>query len=103
MIRADWTDVPAIIASLRCALVPFPRQTEVNEAQREAALDMASSFGPNGENLFTIRDAEDIVRGYSLVSECPDDSIAGEISHVLRVGPRKLYKYIENEIESIQL
>jgi hypothetical protein len=101
MIRAEWMDVPGIFACLRGALVPYPKESEVNEAQAEAALDLASGFGQLEKNLFTIGDAEDITGGCnSILSKCPDTEIAAEISRINRLGPRKLFRYIETEIIS---
>lgn len=102
-VRAEWREVPAFIACLRGALVPEYKKTVVDPALAEVGLLMASHFGHKageepGEVLFTADDAADITRDYTLATLCPDEQIASEIKHVQRIGPRKLFNYIETEI-----
>lgn len=99
-IDADWGLVPGILATLRGALVPAPRSGRLSPEQVQTALEIASGFGgPADECLFTVEDAEDIVKNYEVLAEkCPDKKVRSEIERLQRVGPRKLFQYLENEI-----
>jgi len=106
MIRADWIEVPGLIACLRGAIVPQYNEAVVNPDVKNVNLELASGFGHSPTDsardyIFTSDDAEDIVKGGTLINECPNPVIAGEIAHVMKVGPRKLFKYIENEIVAV--
>lgn len=98
MIRLDWGSLPGVIASLRSAFVPAPRNRTTPSEHVEAALEMASGFGEK-EQFFTVDDAQDIVKHYGdFCSTCPDPELAGEIRHVGIIGPKKLYGYIEHNL-----
>ena len=104
--RADWEEVPALIACLRGAIVPEYRRESVDPTLAQVSLEMASGFGHVNDGgplecIFTADDAEDITRDYMLARVCPDRDIASEITHVHRIGPRKLFKYIETEVLSV--
>lgn len=102
IIKASWPEVPALLASLRSALIPVPKKSHVEPVQAQTALEIASGFGGTQrkeEILFTVDDAEDICREYkTILPECPSRNIAGEIVHLQRVGPRKLFRYIDRAI-----
>ncbi|KKL45200.1 hypothetical protein LCGC14_2358060 [marine sediment metagenome] len=101
MIRADWIEIPGIIASLRSALVPHDHEKTISQAHIESGLELATGFaGSLDDYIFTVGDAEDIVKTRMFVTECPDRKIAGEINHVMLIGSRKLYRYIEEELQT---
>ena len=103
VIQMDWRSVPPFIAYFRAALVPDPISRILSELQVNAALEMASIWCEFNEVVFTRRDAEDIVRnhGQYLLKRCPDRSIARELRHVRNVGPKKLFNYIDDEVEVV--
>jgi len=102
MIRAEWEIVPGILASLRTAFVPMPKHHDISPEQVSTALEMASGFGgEKSEVIFTVDDAKDILGSHEMIlKRCPDQGIANEITRLQRVGARKLYRYIENQVIS---